>query len=102
MKNVAGLENSTLRSYLRVSQATGQVNILIFILKINFSPCMPINFVMQGKCLFSDILRACVGDQKKRYQDSPSDGIFCIHPTVSQTELYTLYTHVIYDTGGIS
>ena len=34
-------------SYLRVSQAAGQVNILIFLLKIKFSPCMPINFVMQ-------------------------------------------------------
>ena len=43
------------RSYLRVSQAAGQVNILIFLLKIIFSPCMPI--VMQGKCLFSDISR---------------------------------------------
>ena len=40
-----------------MSQAAGQVNILIFILKIKFSPCMPINFVMQGKCLFSDISR---------------------------------------------
>ena len=45
------------RSYLRVSQAAGQVNILIFLLKIKFSPCMPINCVMQGKCLFSDISR---------------------------------------------
>ena len=45
------------RSYLRVSQAAGQVNILIFLLKIKFSPCMPINFVMQGKYLFSDISR---------------------------------------------
>ena len=45
------------RSYLRVSQAAGQVNILIFLLKIKFSPCVPINFVMQGKCLFSDISR---------------------------------------------
>ena len=45
------------RSYLRVSQAAGQVNILIFLLKIKFFPCMPINFVMQGKCLFSDISR---------------------------------------------
>ena len=42
------------RSYLRVSQAAGQVNILIFLLKIKFSLFMPINFVMQGKCLFSD------------------------------------------------
>ena len=45
------------RSYLRVSQAAGQVNILIFLLKIKFSSCMPIDFVMQGKCLFSDISR---------------------------------------------
>ena len=45
------------RSYLRVSQAAGQVNILIFLVKIKFFPCMPINFVMQGKCLFSDISR---------------------------------------------
>ena len=45
------------RSYLRVSQAAGQVSILIFLLKIKFSTCMPINTVMQGKCLFSDISR---------------------------------------------
>ena len=45
------------RSYLRVSQAAGQVNILIILLKIKFSPCMPINLLMQGKCLFSDISR---------------------------------------------
>ena len=38
-------------------QAAGQVNILIFLVKIKFFPCMPINFVMQGKCLFSDISR---------------------------------------------
>ena len=49
------------RSYLRVSQAAGQVNILIFLLKIKFSQCMPINFVMQGKCLFSDISRPAIG-----------------------------------------
>ena len=52
-----GLKIVLVRSYLRVSQAAGQVNILVFLLKIKFSPCMPINFVMQGKCLFSDILR---------------------------------------------
>ena len=40
-----------------MSQAAGQVNILIFLLKIKFSPCLSINFVMQGKCLFSDISR---------------------------------------------
>ena len=45
------------RSYLRVSQAAGQVNILILHVKIKFSPCMPIIFVKQGKCLFSDISR---------------------------------------------
>ena len=45
------------RSYLRVPQAAGQVIILIFLVKIKFSPCMPIHFVMQGKCLFSDISR---------------------------------------------
>ena len=49
------------RSYLRVSQAAGQVNILIFLMKIKFSPCIPINFVMQGKCLFSDISRPVMG-----------------------------------------
>ena len=52
------------RSYLRVSQAAGQVNILIFLLKIKFSPCMPINLVMQGKCLFSDISRPDVSPAK--------------------------------------
>ena len=40
-----------------MAQAAGQVNILIFLMKIKFSPCIPINFVMQGKCLFSDISR---------------------------------------------
>ena len=52
-----GSKKVLVRSYLRVSQAAGQVNILIFLLKIKFSPCMPLNFVMQGKCLFSDISR---------------------------------------------
>ena len=57
---VQGSKIVLVRSYLRVSQAAGQVNILIFLLKINFSPCIPINFVMQGKCLFSDISRPAV------------------------------------------
>ena len=39
-------------SYLLVPEAAGQVKILIFLLKIKFSPYMPIIFVMQGKCLF--------------------------------------------------
>ena len=59
-KNEVVLQGSKIvlvHSYLRVSQAAGQVNILIFLLKIKFSPCMPINFVKQGKCLFSDISR---------------------------------------------
>ena len=43
-----------------MSQAAGQVNNLVFLLKIKFSPCMPINFVMQGKCLFSDISRPAI------------------------------------------
>ena len=38
-------------------QAAGQVKILIFLVKIKFSPYMPIIFLMQGKCLFSDISR---------------------------------------------
>ena len=55
--NFQGSKIVLVRSYLLVSQAAGQVNILIFRLKIEFSPCMQINFVMQGKCLFSDISR---------------------------------------------
>ena len=55
--DIQGSKIVLVRSYLRVSQAAGQVNILIFLLKIKFSPCMPINFLMQGKCLFSDISR---------------------------------------------
>ena len=55
--HIQGLKIVLVRSYLRVPQAAGQVNILIFLVKIKFSPCMPINFVMQGKCLFSDISR---------------------------------------------
>ena len=44
-------------SYLRVPQAAGQVKIRIFLVKIKFFPIMPIVFVMQGKCTFSDISR---------------------------------------------
>ena len=39
-------------SYFRVPQAAGQVKILIFLVKIIFSPYVPIIFVMQDKCLF--------------------------------------------------
>ena len=38
-------------------QAAGQVKILLFLVKIKIFPYMPISFVMQGKCLFKDILR---------------------------------------------
>ena len=55
--NFQGSKIVLVHSYLRVPQAAGQVNILIFLVKIKFSPCMSINFVMQGKCLFSDISR---------------------------------------------
>ena len=61
-------------SYLPVSQAAGQVNILIFLLKIKFSPCMPINFVMQGKCLFSDISRPDENSQTFSIQKNMSVG----------------------------
>ena len=57
MSKSQGSKIVLVRSYLRVSQAAGQVNILIFLMKIKFSPCMPINFVMKVKCLFSDISR---------------------------------------------
>ena len=39
-------------SYLRVPQAAGQVEILIFLVKIFSFPYLPMIFVMQGKCLF--------------------------------------------------
>ena len=52
-----GSKISLVRSYLRVPQAAGQVKILIFLVKIKLFPYMPIVFVMQGKCLFSDISR---------------------------------------------
>ena len=52
-----GSKIALVRSYLRVPQAAGQVKILIFLVKIKFSRYMPIVFVMQGKCLFSDISR---------------------------------------------
>ena len=47
-----GTKIALVRSYLRVPQNAGQVKILIFLVKIIFSPYMPINFVMQAKCLF--------------------------------------------------
>ena len=40
------------RFYVRVPQVAGQVKILIFLVKINVFQCLPICFVMQGKCLF--------------------------------------------------
>ena len=54
------------RSYLPVPRAAGQVKILIFLVKIKFSPLMPIIFVLQGKCLFSDISRPD-NTEKDRY-----------------------------------
>ena len=50
-----GSKIALVRSYLRVPQAAGQVEILIFLVKIIFFLYMSIIFVMQGKCLFSDI-----------------------------------------------
>ena len=47
-----GSKIALVRSYLWVPQAARQVKILIFLVKINFFPCMPILFVIQGKCLF--------------------------------------------------
>ena len=55
-----GLENCTRPLVFTSVSAAGKVNILIFLVKIKFSPCMPINFVMQGKCLFSDISRPVI------------------------------------------
>ena len=52
-----GSKIALVRSYLRVSQAAGQVKILIFLVKIKIFPYMPVVFEMQGKCLFSDISR---------------------------------------------
>ena len=44
-------------------KAAGQVLVFIFLVKIIFSPYMPRIAVMQGKCLFSDILRPEVTEQ---------------------------------------
>ena len=49
---VQGSKIALARSYLRVPQAAGQANILIFLGEINFSPNMQIIFVVQGKYLF--------------------------------------------------
>ena len=57
---VQGSKIALVRSYLRVPKAAGQVKILKFLVKIKFYPYMPIIFVMQGKCLFSDISRSGV------------------------------------------
>ena len=56
-KAMQGSKIALVRSYLRVPQAAGQVKILIFLVKFIFFPYMQIVFVMQGKCLFSDISR---------------------------------------------
>ena len=47
-----GSKIALVRSYLRVPQAVGQVNILIFLVKINFSPYMPIVFCDAGQVQF--------------------------------------------------
>ena len=52
-----GSKIALVRSYLRVPKAAGQVKILKFLVKIKFYPYMPVIFVMQGKCPFSDISR---------------------------------------------
>ena len=52
-----GSKIALVRSYLRVPKAAGQVKILKLLMKIKIYPYMPIIFVMQGKCLFSDISR---------------------------------------------
>ena len=46
-----GWKIALVRSYLRVPQAAGQVKILIFLVKIKFSPYMPIIFLMQFRYL---------------------------------------------------
>ena len=67
-----GLENSTRPLvFTSVSGCRASEYILIFLLNIKFSPCMPINFVMQGKCLFSDISR-------------PEHTIFLFGPNIKQ------------------
>ena len=52
-----GLKIALVRLYLQVPQAAEQVKILIFLVKISFLPYMPMIFVMQDECLFSDISR---------------------------------------------
>ena len=51
VKYTQGSKIALIHSYLRVPQAAEQVEILIFLMKINIFPYMPIIFVMQGKCL---------------------------------------------------
>ena len=58
-----GLKIALVSSYLRVLQAAGQVEILIFLVKIFFPHNVNYSLVMQGKCLFSDISRP--GSQDK-------------------------------------
>ena len=55
-----GSKIALVHSYLRVPQAAGQVNILIFLVKIKLFPYISFIFVMLGKCLFQDISRPVV------------------------------------------
>ena len=66
--NHQGSKIALVRSYLRVPQAAGQVEILIFLVKIIFFLYMSIIFVMQGKCLFSDISRPESPHCKRRFR----------------------------------
>ena len=51
----AGLANSPCQLIFMSSGVCRASEIFIFLLKIKFPPYMPINFVMKGKLLFSDI-----------------------------------------------
>ena len=72
-KGVQGSKIALVRSYLRVPKAAGQVKILKFLVKIKFYPYMPIIFVMQGKCPFSDISRP--GVEGKCRKDKGHDSV---------------------------
>ena len=56
-EGMAGLKNSTRPLVFTSGSGCRASEYFDILLKIKFSPCMQINFVMQGKCLFSDISR---------------------------------------------
>ena len=93
-----GSKIALVRSYARVPQAAGQVEILIILVKIIFFLYMSIIFVMQGKCLFSDISRPettnSLFQRKLSFFKVPEEGPTFSRWGVGSNCLFPIETHI--------